>query len=75
MLRLIAAVEAAKVPGGKKRDQERASAACKDAAYVAQSKIADVADEDIADDDIEKTQSTLTVDEERPCPGGLANGL
>ncbi len=54
MLRLIAAVEAAKMPGGKKRDQERAGGACKDVARVPQSKIADAADEDIADDDIEK---------------------
>jgi hypothetical protein len=54
MLRLIAAVEAAKVPGRKKRNKERASAACKDVACVPQSKITDAADEDIADDDIEK---------------------
>jgi hypothetical protein len=68
-------VKAAKVPSGKKRDQERTSAACKDVAGVPQCKITDAADEDIADDDIEKAQRTLTVDEERPSPGGLAKGL
>jgi len=55
MLRLIAAMEAAKVPGGKKRDQERASAARKNVACVPHSKITDAPDEDIADDEIEKT--------------------
>ena len=54
MLRLIAAVEAAKVPGGKKRDQERASAERGDVTCVLQPKIADTADEQVADDDVEK---------------------
>src|ERR1700683_4870826 len=54
MLRLIAAVEVAKVPGGKKRDEERASAKCDDATRVLQPKISDAADEQIADDDVER---------------------
>jgi hypothetical protein len=66
MLRRIAAVEATKVPRGKKRYQKSADAERDDVARILQFKVADTADEHVADDDIEK---------ESPCPGGLANGL
>ena len=72
---MIAAVEAAEMPRRKERIGSAPRPNATTSLGVPQAEIADAADEDIADDDIEKPQSTLTVDEESPCPGGLANGL
>ncbi len=54
MLRRITAVEAAEVPGCKKRNQERAGAACSDVARVPQSEITYTANEEISHDKIEE---------------------
>ncbi|MEF9673726.1 hypothetical protein QNM99_22260 [Pseudomonas sp. PCH446] len=52
MLRLITAVEATKVPGGKKTDQECSRAERSDVSGVPQGKIANTAKKQIADDDV-----------------------
>jgi hypothetical protein len=42
---------------------------------LAQIEAADTTDEQVCDDKVEETPRTLTVDDDRPTPGGDAKGL
>ncbi len=71
MLRLIAAVEAAKMPGGKQRDQQHASTAGEDVACVPHPKITDAQHQDITGDDVKKSPKHVDGRRREPFPWRL----
>ena len=69
-------VHLAEGAGEHDRHEENAGTEHEDMLRVAQVKDADAADENISYREVEEgPKLTLTVGEERPSPGGVANGL
>jgi hypothetical protein len=68
-------VKPAKQPRGDEAEQKNAQSERDRVIDGAQVEIADMADQRYPTARLKKPHSTFTVDEERPSPGGLANGL
>jgi hypothetical protein len=71
---LIAAVKPSEPARQQQADQKSTETERCDVAGRPQCEIADAADQEISDHEVEEAQSMLTVEVDRPSPGGFANG-
>jgi hypothetical protein len=73
--RNIAAVKPAEVSGEQYAEQKKTQSYSYRIGSRVHHKISDAADQDVGDGKVENAPNTLMVDEESPCPGGLAKGI